>query len=491
MRTCFAALLVLASVLTLTDSAAAADVWTDPAPGVRQLVRTAPGPVRYIAVTVDLERSDLYIRATRPEEAFRTPTAWANQVDAVVAINGDWIDFDNNRPVGLAVGDGVYWEGTADVGWSFIACTLEKECVFDDHATNTPRYHRWYNVVGGNGWRLLTDGQTPNYPNENFYRSDRHPRSGVGLSADGNTMILAVAEGRLGDSIGVSFVTFSQFFKDLGAHNAMMLDGGGSSAIVVNGARQNRLPGGQSSERSLVNHLGIVRGASSPECAQVSNGRYCEGNTIHTCKGGQYFGAGDCAAFGATCEETPDGIGTCVHPDCTNGANGAVCDDDTFIRRCDYGQPGDPGDCSAFGATCEVGEDTAYCVNFMCSEGGNATWCSSDEILSSCVEGQPQPDVNCAAQALVCKDGACQSADESALPDVGIADEVDMGLAPSDTEADSGATNMGADTGTAVIDPTVSSGCATGGKGAPTPLWLALLIGIALLRSRGRHSTHW
>lgn len=467
------------SSLAASQVAFAADVWTDPAPGIRQLVRTAPGPVRYVAVTIDLTRPEYYIRVTRPDERARTTSSWANLVGAVVAINGDWSD--GNQPVGLSVGDDQHWPGTADNAWSFMACTLEKRCVFDDWPINQARHHLWREVVGGNGWRLLVDGNAPDYPNEAFYRSDRHPRSGVGLSADGNTMIFAVAEGRRNDSIGVTFVEMAAFFKDLGAHQAMMLDGGGSSTLVLNGARQNQLPSNQGSERVVANHLGILHGGpQNGLCVGVSNGRFCDGSVIHTCQGGAYRGNGDCGAFGASCEVTPDGVGVCVHPFCTGGANGNFCESDTVIASCDYGQIAGSGDCAAFGATCETGADNSYCVHYLCAEGGNATWCKDARTVGSCVDGQPIDDVIC-ADGEVCAEGACIVPETEVPPPDPV--EVDPGSddEPTGPTEPSVPTDDDDDAMTGVTTADGRAGCSTATGASPIGL-----LGIAALVLRRR-----
>jgi hypothetical protein len=393
-------------VTVVATPVAAQDTWTTPSPGVRQLVRLTSGPRRVVAVEIDLTRSDLYIRATRREERGRTTTSFANHVGATVAINGDWgnASFD---PVGLAVGDGAHWEGTADRGWAFIACTIDNRCVFDDHTADQERDLRWHEVVGGNGWRLLIDGQMPQYPNEAFYRTDRHPRSAVGVNADGTRMILMVIEGRREDSIGATFIETADQIRSLGAHQAMMLDGGGSSALVVAGQRISRLPSNQSSERVVTNHLAIVRGGTDGRCQALPNGRYCDGSVIHTCRGGAHRGQGDCGFFGASCVVADDGMAVCNHPYCANGPNGHYCEDRTRITRCNYGQPVGTGDCGAFGATCEDTAEDAYCVHFLCAEGANGAWCRDEGVLARCARGQPLDDVDCGASGRRCQDGAC------------------------------------------------------------------------------------
>ena len=57
------------ALFTATATTAdAADVWSDPAPGIRQLVRTVAGPIRYVAITIDLSRPEYFLRVTRPDE---------------------------------------------------------------------------------------------------------------------------------------------------------------------------------------------------------------------------------------------------------------------------------------------------------------------------------------------------------------------------------------------------------------------------------------
>lgn len=62
----------------------------------------------------------------------------------------------------------------------------------------------------------------------------RHPRSAVGLSADGRTLLLLAVDGRQdGHSRGVTLAELAKLFKALGADSAINLDGGGSSSMVV------------------------------------------------------------------------------------------------------------------------------------------------------------------------------------------------------------------------------------------------------------------
>jgi len=59
----------------------------------------------------------------------------------------------------------------------------------------------------------------------------RHPRSAVAIHPDGKQLILLVVDGRSTSSAGMALGTLGQYLQHLGAHQALNLDGGGSSAI--------------------------------------------------------------------------------------------------------------------------------------------------------------------------------------------------------------------------------------------------------------------
>ncbi|MEO5947790.1 MAG: phosphodiester glycosidase family protein [Chitinophagaceae bacterium] len=64
---------------------------------------------------------------------------------------------------------------------------------------------------------------------------DKHPRTAMGYTKD-NKLIILVIEGRnTGIAEGASLNQEAQIFKDLGCWEALNLDGGGSSCMLVNG----------------------------------------------------------------------------------------------------------------------------------------------------------------------------------------------------------------------------------------------------------------
>jgi len=64
--------------------------------------------------------------------------------------------------------------------------------------------------------------------------NDKHPRTAMGYTKDGKLIILMI-EGRNKNAGGATLTQEAQIFKDLGCWEALNLDGGGSSCLLVNG----------------------------------------------------------------------------------------------------------------------------------------------------------------------------------------------------------------------------------------------------------------
>jgi exopolysaccharide biosynthesis protein len=65
--------------------------------------------------------------------------------------------------------------------------------------------------------------------------ADHHPRTAMGYTKDGNLILLAV-QGRMKNiAVGTTLTETAQIFMDLGAVEAINLDGGGSSCLLING----------------------------------------------------------------------------------------------------------------------------------------------------------------------------------------------------------------------------------------------------------------
>ncbi|MDA0634492.1 phosphodiester glycosidase family protein [Nonomuraea sp. MCN248] len=82
-------------------------------------------------------------------------------------------------------------------------------------------------AVGGN-WVLVKDGRAQHSTDQSA-----HPRTAVGFSADGKKMILLTVDGRQADSRGVTLDELAAMMVELGAADALNLDGGGSSTMLA------------------------------------------------------------------------------------------------------------------------------------------------------------------------------------------------------------------------------------------------------------------
>lgn len=80
---------------------------------------------------------------------------------------------------------------------------------------------------------LLVGGELEPVVADNFNKT-RHPRTAVGRRADG-TVLLVVADGRNEQAAGLSMLELQEVMAALGCRDAVNLDGGGSTTMVVRG----------------------------------------------------------------------------------------------------------------------------------------------------------------------------------------------------------------------------------------------------------------
>lgn len=83
-------------------------------------------------------------------------------------------------------------------------------------------------LIGGSNHIIMQDGQFM----EDW--AERHPRTAIGFNADSTRLYFVVVDGRHLTSTGVTLLEMKGIFDALGAVNAVNLDGGGSSCMVVN-----------------------------------------------------------------------------------------------------------------------------------------------------------------------------------------------------------------------------------------------------------------
>lgn len=95
-------------------------------------------------------------------------------------------------------------------------------------------------------------------PSGIFQAGDTQPRTAIGYTAD-KKVVLLVADGRQAQSDGLVIDELARIMLGIGCTDAINLDGGGSSMMVVNpGAKLVNLPTGSTTQRSLPFTVGFV-----------------------------------------------------------------------------------------------------------------------------------------------------------------------------------------------------------------------------------------
>lgn len=265
-------ILALSLAPALADPAPEDGKWQPLFRGVehRLDVIAEPRPMRVHQVRIDTRAEGISFFTTpgngdAPGEVTGRKTAtFLREFGLEVAINGTGFKpiTSEGKPVdvlGLSVSDGtVVSETDLKSGNPVFLVTAKNQARIlrapfrkEDWADADDALQGWY---GANGM-LVDDGEIVTTAR------DVHPRTAVGVSKDGRQVYLVVVDGRQkGFSEGITLVELADWMKRLGCWDAINLDGGGSSTLVVkrpDGMPRivNSIPGGV--QRSVANHLGV------------------------------------------------------------------------------------------------------------------------------------------------------------------------------------------------------------------------------------------
>lgn len=244
-------------LLTIFAATAAAD-WTTVAPGV-SYQHFHDGAMDIHVSRVDLTSEAIRVMVTRESDEGLRVSDFAKKNNAVVAINGDYFD-KSMRPVGLSVGDCGPWADSHDTGREgVVAVGGDKAAIYTQSAVMDPP-DPWI-TAAISGWPMLVRDchalTSAELPGSDAFTRSPHARTALGLSADGRTLYLVVADGRRADAPGLTLGQLGAWMQQqLGVCAAINLDGGGSTAMWVGDRIVNRPSDG--SERRVGNHLAVV-----------------------------------------------------------------------------------------------------------------------------------------------------------------------------------------------------------------------------------------
>ena len=165
---------------------------------------------------------------------------------------------------------GITKRGQADVAWLLTDSSQRKAKAWqqqpisrkddfpgfakNDTLWNNARNWKMQTAIGGgpvlvhNGRVRITNDEERMFMGK--AREDLHPRTAMGYTQDGKLIILAVEGRRPGVAEGASLTTLAQLFVELNAQEALNLDGGGSSCLLVMG-RETIRPSDKEGQRPV------------------------------------------------------------------------------------------------------------------------------------------------------------------------------------------------------------------------------------------------
>ena len=262
----------LVLLLLLVAATARAD-WQRVFPGV-DYQRITRGTMDAHVARIDLRNARLRVITSEESDHGLTVSEFAKKKKAIIAVNGDYFD-ERQMPLGLSAGAcGVWTKGQKLERRQGLVGIGRRRAEIQQ---NTMTKKRWMSGAVS-GWPLLNKGCSPlaTLPGSDHFTRAPHPRTAVGLSKDGKTMYLVVADGRREGVPGLTLPELAAFMDELGACVAMNFDGGGSSAMWVdadgdrlrelNGVIVNQVSDGV--ERKVGNHLAVVASRDYEGCTK-------------------------------------------------------------------------------------------------------------------------------------------------------------------------------------------------------------------------------
>jgi len=230
--------------------------WQGLAPG---LLMRQPAPGVHL-VRLDLQEPGLRLILTPPAERGRKIDAMPAAQAAVVAFNASFFD-RAWRVLGLTVSAGEAWpEPMAPRASPLMACDREQRCrmqLVPPHVLPPGTQL----AVAGTPW-LVRDGRPRTADDDahcQAFCGAPHPRTAIGLDAGRRYLFVVLAEGRREGMPGLTLAELARLLHEHGANDALNLDGGGSSALWIDGRPVMQRPANEPVQRAIANALVIRR----------------------------------------------------------------------------------------------------------------------------------------------------------------------------------------------------------------------------------------
>jgi hypothetical protein len=261
----------------LADPAFATDERWHPFKGVTYIHRTQTLPrlLSMHILIIDLHAQGIGFLVTPPNGSLpgntnkQTASSFLRSCNAQMAINGDFFWDDpqgqsiTTSVCGFAASNGVVYNPFQS-GWEYAinfsknnVATLIHWAEGSSAVQYAPADVSIHNVIAG-APKIISDGRLFTCTDPTDTAVELHPRTAIGLTGD-DKLILLVVDGRRGFSGGMTTIEEAEVLLGLGVVNAINLDGGGSSTMVLAdpNVRIVNSPSDAAGERKVANHLAV------------------------------------------------------------------------------------------------------------------------------------------------------------------------------------------------------------------------------------------
>lgn len=269
------------------------------APGIMQKVYTFRDndnkKIQMFVVEVDTKNENVSIEAGTPDKkdafgmqpvSLQARAEETEEEHVIAAVNGDFYYTVTGEPIGIVYKDGRAVKEKHDSKWNFFGVLKDGTPIIGDGKRYDEVKGDLEEALGGNAI-LVKDGKIYETPPIGAYRE---PRTAVGIKEDGTVFFVAIDGRQEPYSAGISIKDLATLMIDMGAVQALNIDGGGSTTFV------SRKPGDSSlstwnrpsvgRERSVGNSwLAVTKVKSNKEFAQVHiepfDKGYTPGSTVN------------------------------------------------------------------------------------------------------------------------------------------------------------------------------------------------------------------
>lgn len=175
------------------------------------------------------------------KENLKKTSEFASENNALIAVNGSFFNRDSGGSVVFLKVDGTVihkghinrnpFNESGAVGWS------EDQPIQILKKPESGWISTNFENVMSSGPLLLFDSQIQSFNNNSFHQN-RHPRTAVAITND-KRLFLVTIDGRSFQAYGMSISELTNFLQDLGAEDALNLDGGGSTTMWIKNMSEN------------------------------------------------------------------------------------------------------------------------------------------------------------------------------------------------------------------------------------------------------------